>query len=53
MKLKFANIVMAGITQKKTKALYFQCGPFLKMKRKTSVKDSVDKKMKSYRKKIN
>ena len=46
MKIKFVNIVMAGITQKKLKSYISIAVPFEKWKRKTSVKDSVDKKMK-------
>ena len=37
---------MAGITQKKLKSYISIVVPFEKWKRKTSVKDSVDKKMK-------
>ena len=33
MKIKFANIVMAGITQKKAENLYFHCCPFWKIKK--------------------
>ena len=53
MKIKFVKIVMAGITQKKLKSYIFIAVPFEKLKRKTSVYDSVVKKRKSYRKKIN
>ena len=46
MKITFVNIVMAGITQKKLKSYISIAVPFEKGKRKTSVYDSVVKKMK-------
>ena len=46
MKKFFVNIAMAGITQKKLRSYISIALPFEKWKRKTSVKDSVDKKMK-------